>query len=69
MPKLQWKLLTKKRASSTQGVPPGKESLAWVKFPNAKAFATAPVAATIRDQIKPELSGSRVFRVSLRRGW
>jgi glyoxylase-like metal-dependent hydrolase (beta-lactamase superfamily II) len=114
MSKLHWKLLTKKRASSTQGVPPGKESLAWVtntvtliygerdavlvdtflseqqskelvdwvaasgknlaavyvthahgdhffglkllldKFPNAKAFATAPVAATIRDQIKPE---------------
>ena len=30
MSKLQWKLLTKKRASSTQGVPPGKEDLAWV---------------------------------------
>jgi glyoxylase-like metal-dependent hydrolase (beta-lactamase superfamily II) len=30
MSKLQWKLLTKKRASSTQGVPPGKEALAWV---------------------------------------
>jgi len=27
---LQWKLLTKKRASSTQGLPPGKETLAWV---------------------------------------
>jgi glyoxylase-like metal-dependent hydrolase (beta-lactamase superfamily II) len=27
---LQWKLLTKKRASSTQGLPPGKEHLAWV---------------------------------------
>ena len=114
MPKLEWKLLTKKRASSTQGVPPGKEHLAWVtntvtliygqreavlvdtflsdqqskelldwvfesgrnlttiyvthahgdhffglkllldKFPNAKAIATTPVAAAIRDQIKPE---------------
>jgi len=30
MPKLEWKLLTKKRASATQGVPPGKEDLAWV---------------------------------------
>src|ERR1700747_2885687 len=30
MSKLDWKLLTKKRASSTQGVPPGKEDLAWV---------------------------------------
>jgi Metallo-beta-lactamase superfamily len=28
--KLEWKLLTKKRTSSTQGVPPGKEALAWV---------------------------------------
>jgi glyoxylase-like metal-dependent hydrolase (beta-lactamase superfamily II) len=31
MSKLQWKLLTKKRASSTsQGIPPGKENLLWV---------------------------------------
>ena len=30
MSKLEWKLLTKKRASSTQGVPAGKEDLAWV---------------------------------------
>jgi glyoxylase-like metal-dependent hydrolase (beta-lactamase superfamily II) len=30
MPKLHWKLLTKKRGSSTQGLPPGKEDLAWV---------------------------------------
>ena len=31
MPKLEWKLLTKKRGSSTsQGLPPGKEDLAWV---------------------------------------
>src|SRR6201993_5301534 len=28
--KLNWKLLTKKRDSSTQGLPPGKENLAWV---------------------------------------
>jgi glyoxylase-like metal-dependent hydrolase (beta-lactamase superfamily II) len=27
---LKWKLLTKKRTSSTQGIPPGKEHLAWV---------------------------------------
>jgi len=114
MSKLNWKLLTKKRASSTQGLPPGKEALAWVtntvtliygerdavlidtflseqqsrelvdwvvasgknlttiyvthahgdhffglkllldRFPGAKAIATAPVVAAIRDQISPE---------------
>ncbi|MBV9927489.1 MAG: MBL fold metallo-hydrolase [Acidobacteria bacterium] len=115
MSKLEWKLLTKKRGSSTsQGIPPGKEDLLWVtgtvtliygerdavlvdtflseqhskellewvvesgknlktiyvthahgdhyfglkrlldKFPDAKAIATAPVVAAIRDQIKPE---------------
>ena len=30
MSKANWKLLTKKRGSSTQGLPPGKEDLAWV---------------------------------------
>src|SRR5262245_27361294 len=30
MSRLNWKLLTKKRGSSTQGLPPGKEALAWV---------------------------------------
>jgi glyoxylase-like metal-dependent hydrolase (beta-lactamase superfamily II) len=30
MYKLNWKLLTKKRGSSTHGLPPGKEDLAWV---------------------------------------
>jgi glyoxylase-like metal-dependent hydrolase (beta-lactamase superfamily II) len=30
MEKLKWKLLTKKRAGVTQGLPPGKEDLAWV---------------------------------------
>jgi hypothetical protein len=115
MSKLEWKLLTKKRGSSTsQGIPSGKEELLWVtgtvtliygerdtvlvdtflseqhskelldwvvesgknlttiyvthahgdhffglkhlldKFPNAKAIATAPVVAAIRDQIKPQ---------------
>src|SRR6476660_5588000 len=28
--KLGWNLLTKKRSSSTQGIPAGKEQLAWV---------------------------------------
>jgi len=111
---LKWQLLTKKRGSSTQGIPAGKEHLAWVtnsvtlihgrrdavlvdtflsaqhsrelvdwvagsgknlvtiyvthahgdhylglkllldRFPNAKAVATAPVVATIQNQIKPE---------------
>jgi glyoxylase-like metal-dependent hydrolase (beta-lactamase superfamily II) len=115
MSKLGWKLLIRKRGSSTaQGIPPGKEGLLWVsgtvtliygerdavlvdtflseqhskelldwvvescknlttvyithahgdhffglkrlldKFPDAKAIATAPVVAAIRDQIKPE---------------
>jgi glyoxylase-like metal-dependent hydrolase (beta-lactamase superfamily II) len=30
MPGLNWKLLIKKRAGVTQGLPPGKEDLAWV---------------------------------------
>jgi glyoxylase-like metal-dependent hydrolase (beta-lactamase superfamily II) len=30
MPELKWQLLTKKRGSSTQGIPSGKEHLAWV---------------------------------------
>jgi len=30
MPVLNWKVLTKKRAGVTQGLPPGKEHLAWV---------------------------------------
>jgi glyoxylase-like metal-dependent hydrolase (beta-lactamase superfamily II) len=111
---LKWKLLTKKRPSSTRGVPPGRENLAWVtntvtlihderdavlvdtfllaqdskelvdwvvesgkhlvtiyvthahgdhyfglkllldRFPTARAVATAPVAAAIQDQIKPD---------------
>src|SRR5262245_14158061 len=28
--RLNWKLLTKKRGSSTQGIPAGREHLAWV---------------------------------------
>src|ERR1700746_1205831 len=30
MTKLNWKLLTKKRAGVSQGLPPGTEDLAWV---------------------------------------
>src|SRR5215813_13486141 len=30
MPMLNWRLLTKKRGSATQGLPPGKEDLAYV---------------------------------------
>lgn len=30
MSNLNWKLLTKKRGRSTQGLPPGKEDLSWV---------------------------------------
>jgi glyoxylase-like metal-dependent hydrolase (beta-lactamase superfamily II) len=118
MPKLNWKLLTKKRGSSTQGIPPGKEDLAWVtntvtliygerdavlvdtflsekhsmelvdwvvesgkslttiyvthahgdhffglkllldRFPNARAFATASVAAAVQKQIQPDFMKS-----------
>jgi len=116
--KLNWKLLTKKRGSSTQGIPPGKEHLTWVtntvtliygerdavlvdtflseqhskelvdwvaesgknlttiyvthahgdhffglkllldRFPNARAFATASVAAAIQKQIQPDFMKS-----------
>jgi glyoxylase-like metal-dependent hydrolase (beta-lactamase superfamily II) len=112
--KLSWKILTKKRTSSTKGIPPGKEDLAWVtntvtliygehdavlvdtflteqhsrelvdwvaessknlttiyvthghgdhffglqqlldRFPSARAIATRPVVAAIREQINPE---------------
>jgi len=112
--KLDWRLLTRKRRSSTRGVPAGREHLEWVtntvtlvhagleavlvdtfltvedsrelldwvaesgrnlvtiyithahgdhylglkllldRFPGARAVATAPVAAAIRDQIRPE---------------
>jgi glyoxylase-like metal-dependent hydrolase (beta-lactamase superfamily II) len=115
MPSLNWKLLTKKRAGVTQGLPPGKEDLAWVtntvtliygerdavlvdtflsvqhskdladwlagsgkdlttiyithahgdhffglkllldRFPNARAFATASVVATMQSQIEPDV--------------
>src|SRR5260370_3238069 len=118
MPKLNWNLLTKKRGSSTQGLPPGKEELAWVtntvtliygerdavlvdtflsvqhskelvdwvaesgknltttyithahgdhlfglkllldRFPNARAFASASVAAAIQRQIQPDFMKS-----------
>lgn len=118
MSNLNWKTLTKRRASSTQGLPPGKEALAWVtntvtliygerdavlvdtflseqqsrelvdwiaasgrnlttvyvthahgdhffglkllldRFPHAKAVATAPVVAGIREQITPEFMQS-----------
>src|SRR5215510_13321291 len=114
MPNLNWKLLTKKRGSSTKGLPPGNEDLAWVtntatliygetdavlvdtflsvehskdlvdwvaesgknlttiyvthahgdhffglkflldKFPNTRAFATAPVVAAMQNQISPD---------------
>ena len=30
MPRLTWKILTKQRGTSTPGIPPGKEDLAWV---------------------------------------
>src|SRR5215470_14759204 len=116
--KLKWQLLTKKRGSSTQGIPAGKEHLAWVtntvtlisgerdailvdtflsaqqsrelldwvlesgenlvtiyvthahgdhffglkllldRFPNAKAVATAPVVASIQNQITPDFMRS-----------
>jgi len=115
---LKWQLLTKKRGSSTQGIPAGKEHLAWVtntvtlihgerdavlvdtflsaqqgrelvdwviesgkklvsvyvthahgdhffglkllldRFPTAKAMATAPVVASIQNQIKPDFMKS-----------
>lgn len=41
---LKWELLVKKRGSATQGVPPGKEALAWV---------TNAAARSVRDTSLP----------------
>src|SRR5580704_12555147 len=40
MPKLNWKLLTKKRGSSTQGLPPGKEDLAGDQYGHTRSWRT-----------------------------
>lgn len=52
MPKLEWKLLTKKRASATQGVPPGKEDLAWVA--NTVTLICGARDAVLIDTFLPE---------------
>jgi hypothetical protein len=44
MPKLSWKLLTKKRGSSAQGLPPGKESGARADRRSVAAIKTRPIA-------------------------
>jgi len=47
MTKLDWTLLTKRRGSSTQGVPPGKENLAWVN--NTVTLITGDTDAVLVD--------------------
>lgn len=50
--KLNWQLLTKKRGSSTQGVPPGKEDLAWVN--NTVTLIAGDNDAVLVDTFLPE---------------
>ncbi|MDI7864558.1 MBL fold metallo-hydrolase [Rhizobiaceae bacterium n13] len=52
MTKLNWNLLTKRRDSSTQGVPPGKESLAWVN--NTVTLVTGNDDAVLVDTFLSE---------------
>ncbi|MFC7555998.1 MBL fold metallo-hydrolase [Pseudoroseomonas wenyumeiae] len=51
MTKLDWKILTKKRGSSTQGIPPGKEDLAWVN--NTVTLLTGDNDAVLIDTFLP----------------
>jgi len=70
MCKLQWKLLTKKRASSTQGVPPGKEALAWVTNTVTGMACSTPTArrATSRKRAVISETSSQLAGVH-RRHW
>ena len=52
MTHLDWQILTRKRGSSTQGVPPGKESLAWVN--NTVTLITGDKDAVLVDTFLPE---------------
>lgn len=52
MTNLNWQLLTKRRGSSTQGVPPGKEHLAWVN--NTVTLITGDNDAVLVDTFLPE---------------
>lgn len=52
MTKLDWNLLTKRRGSSTPGVPPGKEHLAWVN--NTATLITGRHDAVLVDTFLPE---------------
>ncbi len=52
MTKLDWNLLTKRRGSSTRGVPPGKEHLAWVN--NTVTLITGRQDAVLVDTFLPE---------------
>lgn len=52
MTKLSWKVLTKKRGCSTQGVPPGKEDLAWVN--NTVTLITGAKDAVLVDTFLPD---------------
>ena len=51
MAKLNWKILTKRRGSSTQGLPPGKEELAWVN--NTVTLITGDTDAVLVDTFLP----------------
>lgn len=59
MSKLSWKILTKKRGSSTQGVPPGKEDLAWVT--NTVTFISGEHDAVLVDTFLSEKQSSELL--------
>ncbi len=52
MTRLNWTLLTKRRGSSTQGTPPGKENLAWVN--NTVTLITGENDAVLVDTFLSE---------------
>jgi glyoxylase-like metal-dependent hydrolase (beta-lactamase superfamily II) len=58
MSKLSWKILTKKRASSTQGIPPGKEDLAWVT--NTVTLISGEHDAVLVDTFLSESDGNEL---------
>jgi hypothetical protein len=59
MSKLEWKLLTRKRPSSTRGVPPGKEHLAWVT--NTATLISGPRDAVLVDTFLTELESKELL--------
>lgn len=66
MAKLNWKLLTKKRNSSTQGTPPGKEDLAWVT--NTATFIYGERDAVLVDTFLSEQHSKELIDWAIQSG-